>query len=120
MEMEISENSGTGSESENVTSCKKQKMSVKKSKFSEFFEIDIVSGGTLAICKLCVKSRKKRTEIKMKNRNTSGLKKHLISLHRSEYHKLFPSKASSSWSVSQFFKPIGSTEKVSSNVYLLL
>ncbi|XP_066585170.1 uncharacterized protein [Prorops nasuta] len=74
--------------------------------------ISIVTGGGLAICKLCEKYRSKRVVIKMKNRNTSGLKKHLMSLHKIEFHKLYPSKFNSSSSVANFFKPAGSTENV--------
>lgn len=84
-----------------------------KSKFTEFFEF-IGSGNNLAAeCKLC-KCIKKKSEIRMKNRNTSGLKKHLLSMHKSEANKLYPQKVTTN--IPDFFK---SPEAVSICVFLL-
>ncbi|XP_066582005.1 uncharacterized protein [Prorops nasuta] len=95
------------SETENQQENKKP---VGGSKFSEFYEINISSQNPFAVCKLCENRQKKHIEIKMKNRNTSGLKKHLLSLHKPEYAKLFPQKTSSG--LRNYFKPTGSSKEV--------
>lgn len=56
-----------------------------KSKFDEFFEIFHAS--QIGMCKLC---QHKKVEIKMKNRNTSGLRKHLLSFHEKESQIFLP------------------------------
>jgi len=73
------------------------------SKFYEFFEIISNKNQTFYKCKLCERN-KKTTHIQMKNRNTSGLKKHLISTHRKEAKILFPIKQSSKNAIDKFFK----------------
>ncbi|CAF4842451.1 unnamed protein product [Pieris macdunnoughi] len=56
-----------------------------KSKYDEFFEITHAS--QMGMCKLC---QHKKVEIKMKNRNTSGLRKHLLSFHEKESQIFLP------------------------------
>lgn len=56
-----------------------------KSKFDEFFEI--IQASQIGVCKLC---QHKKVEIKMKNRNTSGLRKHLLSFHEKESQIFLP------------------------------
>jgi len=80
-----------------------------KSKFSAFFEVVAGSGGhPFGLCKLCKRSNKK-VSIKMKNRKTSGLKKHLLSVHKNEAQELFPRKQQQTQNVTiaDFFKPTG-------------
>ncbi|XP_066599993.1 uncharacterized protein [Prorops nasuta] len=116
MEMEIAESSDSGScksGNESAKTLNVQK-SAKKSKFSEYFKIDIISGGSLATCRLCEKNRKKLIQMKMKSRNTSGLKKHLLAVHKSEYNKLFPSSVGSSSTIGHYFKATESAEKIKS------
>jgi len=73
------------------------------SKFCDFFEIITNKNQISGKCKLCEK-KKKTIHIQMKNRNTSGLKKHLISAHRKEAQILFPIKQSSKNAIDKFFK----------------
>jgi len=72
-----------------------------KSKFSDYFEIKCLNNAISGVCKLCEKKNKKKIKILMKNRNTSGLKKHLLSMHKKESEKLFPKTPSKS--VANFF-----------------
>lgn len=55
-----------------------------KSKFSEYYEIKCVNNEISSSCKLCEQKNKKKIKILMKNRITSGLKKHLLSMHKKE------------------------------------
>jgi len=71
-----------------------------KSKFNDYFDIKSANNEIAGFCKLCEKNKKK-IKILMKNRNTSGLKKHLLSMHKKESEKLFPKKPSKS--VANFF-----------------
>ena len=72
-----------------------------KSKFSEYYDIICLNNEISGFCKLCEIKKKKKIKILMKNRNTSGLKKHLLSMHKKESEKLFPKKPSKS--VANFF-----------------
>lgn len=78
-----------------------------KSKFEEFF--DIIYASQTALCKLC---RHKKVEIKMKNRNTSGLRKHLISFHKKESEIFVPAKPKLSGDIASFFVPAGRSGQV--------
>lgn len=82
-----------------------------KSKFDEYFEI--IPESEMALCKLCPISKKKKVEIKMKNRNTSGLRKHLLSCHEKESQKLIPiRKPTTIRDISSFFNTTGRSEQV--------
>lgn len=67
--------------------------SAKKTGYSQFFQYH-KDDEPCATCMLCQKHKVKKV-IKMKQGNTSGLKKHLNAAHKSEYNKLFGEKASS-------------------------
>lgn len=74
------------------------------SKFNDFFEIINNKNQIFGKCKLCYLCNKKTVQIQMKNRNTSGLKKHLISTHRKEAQILFPVKQSTKNAIDKYFK----------------
>ncbi|CAH0405913.1 unnamed protein product [Chilo suppressalis] len=75
-------------EDSNCSSPSNESLSYRsKSKFEEFFEKNHAS--QTALFKLC---QHKKVEIKMKNRNTSGLMKHLISFHKKESQIFLPVK----------------------------
>lgn len=74
-----------------------------KSKFTKFFNI-IPGNDKITAYGLCILCKNKTVEIKMKNRNTSGLKKHLENVHKNEAQQLFPPKSSKSSSgIAKFF-----------------
>ncbi|XP_061380752.1 uncharacterized protein LOC116775412 isoform X3 [Danaus plexippus] len=73
-----------------------------KSKFDECFEI--IHASQIALCKLC---QHKKVEIKMKNRNTSGLRKHLISCHKKESLIFLPEKPNVGGDIKSFLKTAG-------------
>lgn len=75
--------------------------SSSKSKFAEYFDV-LFDGDAYGICKICKLPNKGSVKIKMKNRNTSGLKKHMLSVHKKEYYKLFPSGRKQSTTLENF------------------
>lgn len=86
-----------------------------KSKFEEFFEIIHASQSQTALCKLC---QHKKVEIKMKNRNTSGLRKHLISFHKKESQIFLPVKPKLSGDIASFFVTAGRSGQVRINLLI--
>ncbi|XP_066598831.1 uncharacterized protein [Prorops nasuta] len=105
--MEVSSTSSSDKDigNQTVDNTKNIKQFQSKSKFGKFFEIIKKNKNVFGYCKLCEQQTKKQIEIQMKNRNTTGLKKHLLSMHKREYHKLFPPKSSSS--IYNFVKQTG-------------
>lgn len=109
MSDEDSNNSSRSSESWNYRSKR------PKSKFDEFFEINHASQN--ALCKLC---QYKKVEIKMKNRNTSGLRKHLTSFHKKESQILLPEKPKLSGTITSFLVTAGKSGQVRKNILITL
>lgn len=94
---------------------KKQKTSSKsnKSKFSDFFNIISEDGNEVfGLCTLC---KSKKVKIKMKNRNTSGLRKHLLAMHKNEAQQVFPMKhpVCPEGGIARFFEQTGKSIQVS-------
>ncbi|CAH2234311.1 jg8282 [Pararge aegeria aegeria] len=86
-----------------------------KSKFEEFFEI--IHASQTALCKLC---QHKKIEIKMKNRNTSGLRKHLMSFHKKESEIFLPVKPKLSGDITSFLVTAGRSGQVIARLARLL
>lgn len=61
-----------------------------KSGYETFFTYEHTEGGKQGTCRICAKKNKVKV-IKMKNSNTTGLKKHLKNFHDEEFKQLFPS-----------------------------
>lgn len=99
-QMQIVESSNDSVSGVNSETLKKK--TTKSSKFREFFELIDEKDNISGACKICAKS-KKIVKIKMKNRNTSGLRKHLSATHKKEFHQLFPQKVPST-NIGNFFK----------------
>lgn len=104
------EDSNSSSQSSESLSYRSKR---RKSKFDEFFEI--IHASQIALCKLC---HHKKIEIKMKNRNTSGLRKHLISFHKKESQIFVPEKPKSSGDITSFIITAGKSEQVSKNILI--
>ena len=65
-------------------------------KLSNFFEYNHDEAGIkYAFCKLC-KNKNLDVKIKMKDSNTSGVNKHLMTNHKKEYCDFFPDKKTAS------------------------
>ena len=62
-----------------------------KNKATNFFDISNteIKSNKIAVCKLCADFGK-QTKIKMMNRGTSGLIRHLFAKHKKEYKVLYP------------------------------
>lgn len=105
--MQIEESPSDSVSVSGVNSKTRKKKTIKCSKFHVFFEIIDEKDNIVGVCKLCAKN-KKITKIKMKNRNTSGLRKHLSATHKKEFYQLFPQKAAST-NIGNFFKPVTSS-----------
>ena len=73
-------NNAIDSDSEPSTASTEKKRTVKG-----FFHFEMENNFKIGVCKLC----STRKCIKMKDSNTSGLKKHLKSIHRNSYEEIF-------------------------------
>ena len=65
---------------------------VKQCTYKTYFKYETKNNDKIGVCLLCQKENVTK-EIKMKNSNTTGLKKHLAKDHKKAYEDLFGSKA---------------------------
>lgn len=63
-----------------------------KIEYSRYFQTALVNNVKMGICTICQsKNRSDIAEVPMKDSNTTGLKRHLLHYHKTEYVELFGS-----------------------------